>query len=94
MYILLAIAMLAYGYISEQQVFEPGKASPRGAASAVQQAYEQQKSDVQVQGKGIVSRVLLPCFFSISPERQTVRGFIFTITALDFIQCFVQRLLL
>lgn len=57
-YILVAIAVLAYVYISEQQGFEPDIPSPRGAASAVQQAYEQRQSDVQVQGKGTVSRVL------------------------------------
>ncbi len=57
-YILVALAVLAYGYISEQQVFEPGRPSPRVATSAVQQAYEQQQSDVQVLGEGVVSRVL------------------------------------
>mgnify|MGYP000284503286 CR=1 FL=1 len=57
-YVLVIIAVLAYGYINQQQVTEPGISSPQASSSAVQQAYDRQQSDVQVQGEGIVIRVL------------------------------------
>lgn len=57
-YALVILAILAYGYIDDRRVSGPGSPEPRGAATAVQQAYDNQQSDVQVQGAGIVSRVL------------------------------------
>jgi hypothetical protein len=57
-YILVIIAVMAYGYINEQQVSGPGISSPQGPSTAVQQAYDNRQSDIQVQGEGIVIGVL------------------------------------
>jgi hypothetical protein len=57
-YILVIIAVMAYGYINKQQVSGPGISSPQGSSTAVQQAYDKQQSDIQVQGEGIVIGVL------------------------------------
>lgn len=58
LYVVVIIAVMAYGYINEQQVSEPGISSPQGSSTAVQQAYDKQQSDIQVQGEGFVSRIL------------------------------------
>jgi hypothetical protein len=57
-YVLVIIAVMAYGYINERQVSEPGISSPQGSSTAVQQAYDNRQSDIQVQGEGIVIGVL------------------------------------
>ena len=57
-YVLVIIAVMAYGYINEQQGSDPGISSPQSSSTAVQQAYDKQQSDVQVRGEGFVIGVL------------------------------------
>jgi hypothetical protein len=58
LYVLIIIAVLAYGYINDQQNSEPAQSPSTDSVSAVQRAFDQQQSNVQVRGEGIVSRVL------------------------------------
>ena len=56
-YVLVVIAAL-YGFLIDRQAFEPGRPAPQGAVSAVQQAFENRQSNLQVNGAGLVSRIL------------------------------------
>ena len=57
-YALVVIAILAYGYINDRQAPEPGGPVSRDAVSAIQQAWDNRQSDVQVRGVGTVIKVL------------------------------------
>ncbi|BBO68426.1 hypothetical protein DSCA_23560 [Desulfosarcina alkanivorans] len=59
-YLFLAvIALLLYGYLQDRGIGLPGFSSPaRDGDSALQQAYDNRQSDLQVQGEGVVVKVL------------------------------------
>lgn len=57
--ILIIVAVLGYGYIREQGVSIPSLSSSNTSSdSAIQAAYDNRQSDLQVQGEGVVKRVL------------------------------------
>ncbi len=57
--ILIVAAVLGYGYIQEKGVSIPGLSSRNSSSdSAIQTAYNKRQSDLQVQGKGVVKRIL------------------------------------
>ena len=57
--ILIVLAVLVYGFINEQGGSITGVSSwTPGTDNSVQNAYDKQLSDLQVQGEGIVSKVL------------------------------------
>ena len=56
---LIVVVVLVFGYIQQQGGSLPGlPVSSPGAGDALQNAYTHRQSDVQVQGKGVVSRIL------------------------------------
>lgn len=58
-YILIAaIAVLAYGYFQYQEMPPPGSTSSMAAEIALQNAFANGESDIQVKGAGKVTRVL------------------------------------
>ena len=57
-YALVILAILAYGYINDRQAPAPGHQAPQGNTTAVQKAYNNQQSDIQVRGVGVVTRLL------------------------------------
>jgi len=57
--LLAAVAILAYGYVQEWGVSLPGVSSPtQSTDAALQNAYNNQQSDTQVQGEGTVTKIL------------------------------------
>jgi cold shock CspA family protein len=55
----IVVAALAYGFIQEQGISLHGLSSwTRGADSTLQDAYDNRQSDLQVQGEGVVTRIL------------------------------------
>jgi hypothetical protein len=54
----LIIAVLAYGYIQNQGLSLPAPDIANGNNQAVQEAYSQGRSDVQLTAKGVVDRLL------------------------------------
>ena len=57
--ILIVLAVLAYGFINEQGGSTTGVSSwAPGTGGSVQNAFDNQLSNLQVQGEGIVSKVL------------------------------------
>lgn len=57
-YALIVVTFLLYGYIDGRQASAPDSPASRDTVSAVRQAWDNQQSDIQVQGIGVVSRVL------------------------------------
>jgi hypothetical protein len=59
-YIFLAvIALLVFGYLQERGVRQPDPSSPvNDGDHQLQQAFDNRQSDLQVQGKGVVVKVL------------------------------------
>jgi Protein of unknown function (DUF3465) len=56
---LVFISALAYGFVREQGISIPALSQwSRGSDSALQAALENKQGDVQVQGEGVVSRLL------------------------------------
>jgi hypothetical protein len=56
---LVVVAALAYGYIQEHPVSLPGLSSwTQGDDGRIAQAFRNRQSDLQVQGKGVVTRIL------------------------------------
>ena len=57
--LLIVVIALVYGYVHEQGISIPRLGSPgSGTESTLQEAYRSQRSDLQVQGKGTVTKVL------------------------------------
>ena len=57
--ILIIAAALGFGYIQEKDFFLPAISSwSNGSDSAIQTAYTNRQSDLQVQGAGVVTRIL------------------------------------
>ncbi len=57
--LLIVVAILGYGYLQEKSVPLPGPSSwSDGSDSAIQTAYNNRQSDLQVQGEGVVTRIL------------------------------------
>jgi len=58
--LLLAVgAVLLYGYIQEQGISIPGlPVTSQSANRTLQNAYNDRKSDIQVQGEGVVTKIL------------------------------------
>ena len=57
--LLLVVIALVYGYVQEQGITIPSLGSlSRNPASSLQEAYRNQRSDLQVQGAGMVTNVL------------------------------------
>jgi hypothetical protein len=54
----LVIAVFAYGYVQDQGVSLPWSPSATGADTALQDAFASKQSNVQVAGRGIVTKVL------------------------------------
>ena len=54
----LLIAVLAYGYVQEQGVSVPWLQPSIGGDDALQDAFANRRSDVQVKGEGTVTRIL------------------------------------
>jgi len=53
------VVALVYGYVEERGLSLPGTApSSQGAQSTLQAAYRNRQSDLQVQGEGMVTRIL------------------------------------
>ena len=55
---LVVIAILAYGYFQSQEVTLPGPSSSMAAEIALQNAYTNRQSDIQVKGGGKVTKIL------------------------------------
>ena len=55
-YIIIVVAVIAYSLAEQQGYSIPGFSSPGN--SAVQSAYDNRQSDLQVQGEGVVIKVL------------------------------------
>ena len=52
-------ALLSYGFLQEQNISLPGASAPgQNAETTLQRAYQNQQSDLQVQGQGRVVRIL------------------------------------
>ena len=58
LYTLVIIAVLAYGFIQQQEVSVPDTSTPANRDTSVQYAFENRQSDLQIQGEGIVSKIL------------------------------------
>ena len=57
--VLIAVAILAYGHLQERGISLPGVSSwEHGDGSALRNAYAERQSDIQVQGAGVVTRIL------------------------------------
>ena len=57
--VLVVVAALAYGFVQKQGISLPGLSSwTQGADSTLQDAYDNRQSDVQVQGEGVVTKLL------------------------------------
>jgi hypothetical protein len=57
--ILIIVVVLVYGYVQEKSVSIPITSSWSGSSdSTIQKAYNNRQSDLQVQGVGVVTRVL------------------------------------
>ena len=56
--IFIVIAVLAYGYIQDPGVTSPWPSSKPGSDKALQEAFANRQSNIQVQGDGVVDRVL------------------------------------
>jgi len=54
----VVIAVLAYGYIQDQGVSVPWSPSATGTDTTLQHAFANRQSNVQVQGRGIVTKLL------------------------------------
>ena len=58
-YYLVLLAALVYSFVQEQGISIPGFQSPEQTSNhAVQEAYDNRQSDVQVMGEGVVVKVL------------------------------------
>jgi hypothetical protein len=57
-FFLAVIAVLAYGYIQERNVPLPTLSQTQSDDSVLQQAYNNSQSDLQVQGEGVVTKIL------------------------------------
>lgn len=59
LFFLAVVAILTYGFVQEQGISIPGfSSSTQSAASALQNAYNNRQSDLQVQGEGVVTKML------------------------------------
>lgn len=58
LFLLIVIAGLTYGYIQDHGLSLPGLSSSSSADSALEDAYNDRRSDVQVKGEGTVTRIL------------------------------------
>ena len=57
--VLILVAIVAYGYLQERGISLPGVSSwSQHADSTLRDAYERRQSDIQVQGEGVVTRIL------------------------------------
>jgi hypothetical protein len=56
--LILVIAALAYGYVQEQGISVPWSPTSTGYNDALQDAFANRKSDVQVKGEGRVTKIL------------------------------------
>jgi hypothetical protein len=57
--VLILVAIVAYGYLQERGVSLPGVSSRnQNAESTLRDAYDNRQSDIQVQGEGIVTKIL------------------------------------
>ena len=56
--LILVIAALAYGYVQETGISVPWSPTPNGSNDTLQDAFANQRSDVQVKGEGTVTRIL------------------------------------
>lgn len=56
--ILVVTVILIYGYIQDQGILSPESSTTTVNNSALEQAYENQQSDVQVRGQGTVVKLL------------------------------------
>ena len=57
--VLILVAIVAYGYLQERGVSLPGVSSwNQNAESTLRDAYDNRQSDIQVQGEGIVTKIL------------------------------------
>lgn len=57
-FLLVVAVILVYGYIQDQGILSPGASATGVSNSAIEQAYENQQSDVQVKGAGTVIKLL------------------------------------
>ncbi len=57
-FLLVVTAILIYGYIQNQGILTPDSSATSVSSSAIEQAYENQQSDVQVKGEGTVIKLL------------------------------------
>ena len=57
-FLLIVTAILVYGYIQDQGILSTGSSAPSTSNSVIEQAYENQQSDVQVKGEGTVIKLL------------------------------------
>ena len=55
---LVVIAILTYGYFQSQEMTLPGSSSSMAAEIALQNAYTNRQSDIQVKGAGKVTKLL------------------------------------
>jgi hypothetical protein len=56
--ILIVLAVLAYAYLQERTPSLPGPSTPPGDEAVLLEAYEKKQSNIQVQGEGVVVRLL------------------------------------
>lgn len=56
--VFLLIAVFAYGYVQDQGLTLPWSPSPTGLDSILQDAFNNKQSNIQVQGEGVVTRLL------------------------------------
>ena len=57
-FLLVVAVILVYGYIQDQGILSPGASATGVSNGAIEQAYENQQSDVQVKGAGTVIKLL------------------------------------
>ncbi len=56
---IVVVAVIAYGYVQEHDISIPGYSlETQGTESDLQNAYKNKQSDLQVQGEGVVAKVL------------------------------------
>lgn len=56
--VFLLIAVVAYGYVQDQGLTLPWSSSTASYESALQDAFNNRQSNIQVQGEGVVAKVL------------------------------------
>jgi len=59
LFFLVVVAVIAYGYVQEHDISIPGYfLETQGTESDLQSAYKNKQSDLQVQGEGVVTKIL------------------------------------